>query len=155
MQLLLFFSSILLCLKQRHSTEILEWLKIFFYWNYCVLLILAAWFLYFELLWNWSQWPQLQGAKHVYIFIFLMGKDSVVVCPDTQSCLNLCNPMDHSLPDSSENGIFQARILEKVSISYSKREIFLTQGSNLRLVSYESCTNGLLLYHWCAWEAPL
>ena len=32
----------------------------------------------------------------------------------------LCNPMDYSLPGSFVHGIFQARILEWVAISYSK-----------------------------------
>ena len=38
-----------------------------------------------------------------------------------QSCLTLCNPMDYSLPGSSIHGIFQARILEWVAISFSRR----------------------------------
>ena len=38
----------------------------------------------------------------------------------TQSCPTLCNPMDCSLPDASVHGIFQARILEWVAISFSK-----------------------------------
>ena len=38
----------------------------------------------------------------------------------TQSCPILCTPMDCSLPGSSSNGIFQARILEWVTISFSK-----------------------------------
>ena len=33
-----------------------------------------------------------------------------------QSCLTLSDPMDCSLPDSSVHGIFQARVLEWVSI---------------------------------------
>ena len=37
-----------------------------------------------------------------------------------QSCLTLCNPMDCSLPGSSVHGIFQARILEWVVISFSR-----------------------------------
>ena len=37
-----------------------------------------------------------------------------------QSCLTLCNPMDFSLPGSSIQGVFQARILEWVAISLSK-----------------------------------
>ena len=41
-------------------------------------------------------------------------------CSVTQSCPTLCNPMDHSLPGSSAHGIFQARILEWVVISYSR-----------------------------------
>ena len=36
-----------------------------------------------------------------------------------QSCLTPCNPMDCSLPGSSVLGIFQARILEWVAISFS------------------------------------
>ena len=36
-----------------------------------------------------------------------------------QSCLILCNPMDCSLSDSSVHGIFQAGILEWVTISCS------------------------------------
>ena len=37
-----------------------------------------------------------------------------------QSCLILCDPMDCSLPDSSVHGIFQARILEWVTASFSR-----------------------------------
>ena len=37
----------------------------------------------------------------------------------TQSCLTLCDPMDCSLPGSSVQGIFQARVLEWVAISFS------------------------------------
>ena len=36
-----------------------------------------------------------------------------------QSCLTLCEPMDCSLPGSSLHGIFQARILEWVALSFS------------------------------------
>ena len=39
----------------------------------------------------------------------------------TQSCPTLCDPMDCSLLGSSIHGIFQARILEWVAISFSKR----------------------------------
>ena len=35
-----------------------------------------------------------------------------------QSCLTLCDPMDFSLPGSSNHGILQARILEWVAISF-------------------------------------
>ena len=37
-----------------------------------------------------------------------------------QSCLNLCDSMDCSLPGSSLHGILQARVLEWVAISFSK-----------------------------------
>ena len=38
-----------------------------------------------------------------------------------QSCPTLCDPMDCNLPGSSVHGIFQARILEWVAISFSRR----------------------------------
>ena len=38
----------------------------------------------------------------------------------TQQCLTLCDPMDCSPPGSSVHGIFQARILEWVAISFSR-----------------------------------
>ena len=41
------------------------------------------------------------------------------VCPVAQSCLTL-DSMDCSLPGSSAHGIFQARILEWVAVSYSR-----------------------------------
>ena len=37
-----------------------------------------------------------------------------------QSCLTLCNPMDHNLPGSSVHGVFQARVLEWVAIFFSR-----------------------------------
>ena len=44
------------------------------------------------------------------------GKESEV----TQSCPTLCDPINSSLPGSSIHGIFQARVLEWVAISFSK-----------------------------------
>ena len=37
-----------------------------------------------------------------------------------QLCLTLCNPMDCSLSGSSVHGIFQARVLEWIAISFSR-----------------------------------
>ena len=45
------------------------------------------------------------------------------------SCVRLCNPMDCSLPGSSVHGIFQARVLEWVAISFF-RKIFPSLGLN-------------------------
>ena len=39
---------------------------------------------------------------------------------DAQSCLTLCDPMDVSLPGSSVHGIFQARVLGWVAVSFSR-----------------------------------
>ena len=37
-----------------------------------------------------------------------------------QSCTTFCDPMDCGLPGSSIHGIFQARILEWVALSFSR-----------------------------------
>ena len=47
-------------------------------------------------------------------------KTALVCVCCAQFCLTLCDPMAGSLPGSSVHGIFQTRILEWVTISYSK-----------------------------------
>ena len=60
-------------------------------------------------------------------FQFLIYSNSVAinigmkVKVKAQSCPTLCDPMDCNLPGSSIHGIFQARILELVAISFSRR----------------------------------
>ena len=44
-----------------------------------------------------------------------------------QSCPTLCDPMDCSLPHSSVQGIFQARVLEWVAISFSTMDMSLSK----------------------------
>ena len=44
-----------------------------------------------------------------------------------QSCPTLCDPMDCSLPHSSIRGIFQAKVLEWVAISFSVTHITTEQ----------------------------
>ena len=46
-----------------------------------------------------------------------------IVSKFAQSCPTLCNSMDCSLPGSSVHGIFQARVLEWVAISFSKKRV--------------------------------
>ena len=41
-------------------------------------------------------------------------------CIHAQSCMTVCNPMNHSQPGSSDHGIFQARILEWVAMPTSR-----------------------------------
>ena len=53
-----------------------------------------------------------------------------------QSCPNLCNPMDCSLPGSSVHGIPQARLLEWVAIPFSRGS------SRPRDETQVSCTAG-------------
>ena len=43
------------------------------------------------------------------------------MCMHAQSRPTLCDPMDYTPPGSSVHGIFQARILEWIAISFSRR----------------------------------
>ena len=52
-----------------------------------------------------------------FAFLKLKQSESEV----TQSCPTRCDPMDCSLPGSSVHGIFQARVLEWVATSFSRR----------------------------------
>ena len=52
-------------------------------------------------------------------FHFLLSESSGEV-KVTQSCPNLCDSMDCSLPGPSVHGILQARILQWVTISFSR-----------------------------------
>ena len=63
-----------------------------------------------------------------------------------QSCLTLCDPVNCGPPGSSVCGIFQARILEWVAISYSQGSSPPRDGTH---VSYVSCIGRQVLYHWC------
>ena len=54
-----------------------------------------------------------------------------------QSCPTLCNSMDCNPPGSSVHGVFQARILEGVAISYS-RESSQSRGLNLPLLHWQA-----------------
>ena len=64
----------------------------------------------------------------------------------TQSCPTLCDPRDCSLPGSSVHGIFQARILEWVVISFSR-------SSQPRDRTHASCIGAQILYCWATREA--
>ena len=66
-----------------------------------------------------------------------------------QSCLTLCKFTDWSLPDSSTHGIFQARILERAVISYSRGS---SPPSDWTRVSCISCIGGWIFYHCATWE---
>ena len=48
------------------------------------------------------------------------GLQSVHLCSVTKSHLTPCDCVDYSLPGSSVHGIFQTRILEWVTISFSR-----------------------------------
>ena len=61
----------------------------------------------------------LSLTNHICLFTLKLG-DKNLLSEVTQSCRTLCDPMDCSLPGSSVCGIFQARVLEWVAISFSR-----------------------------------
>ena len=63
----------------------------------------------------------------------------------TQSCPALCDPLDCSLPGSSVHGIFQARILKCVTISFSRRSFLFR---NQICISWVSSIAGGFFTHW-------
>ena len=67
-----------------------------------------------------------------------------------QLCLTLCDPMDWSSPGQIPlfHGILQARILEWVTISYSRGSYWPRDQTHI------SCTGRWILYIWATWEAP-
>ena len=68
----------------------------------------------------------------------------------TQWCPTLGNPLDCSLPGSSVPGLFQARILEWVAISYSRGS---SPPRDRSCVSCVSCIDRWILYLCATWEA--
>ena len=66
-----------------------------------------------------------------------------------ESCPTLCDPMDCSPPDSSVHGIFQARTLEWVAISFSRGSFWP------RDPTWVSCIAGKFLIIWGTREARL
>ena len=66
-----------------------------------------------------------------------------------QSCPILCDPMDWSLPGSSIHGIFQARVLEWVAISFSRGS------SQPRDRTQVSRIRGRRFNLWATREAPV
>ena len=63
-------------------------------------------------------------------------------CSATKSRLTLCDPVDYSPPVSSVHGVLQARILEWVTISFSRGFSWPRDWTHV------SCTGRWILYQW-------
>ena len=72
-----------------------------------------------------------------------------VCCLLAQPCLTLCDPMNCNLPGSSVHGISQARILERVSISYSRGSSWPRDWT--RVFCFSS-VGRQFLYHFTTWS---
>ena len=81
--------------------------------------------------------PQIQRIAHAYSVALLYPA--------------VCNPMDCSSPGSAVHGVFPARILEWVAISYSRGS---SQPRDQTHVSCISCISRQILNHCTSQEAP-
>ena len=73
-----------------------------------------------------------------------------ILVQSLQLCLTLCNPMDHGPPGSSVHGIFQARVLEWVAVSFYPSVQFssVAQSFSPTLCDPMNCsTPGLPVHH--------
>ena len=73
-------------------------------------------------------------------------------CLVTKSCLTLCDPRNCSPSNSSVHGIFQARILEWVAISSSRKSFWPRDQTQFSCVS---CIDRWVPYHWAMRETHL
>ena len=122
------------------------WIKFLKYFlNFTILFMWFFFFFFFgweayRILASWSgikdAHPTLKGkvlttslsgkSHHYWVFFTLQAQFNPVKWSEvkwsevTQSCPTLCDPMDYSLPASLVHGIFQARVLEWVAISFSR-----------------------------------
>ena len=95
--------------------------------------------------------PILQRWTKPGIVTSLIDTDKVHVHAKLlQSWSTLCNSMDYSPPGSSVHCISQARIMEWVAISFSRRS---SRCRDWTRISYVSCIGGFFTT-WATWEAP-
>ena len=86
---------------------------------------------------NWTRSAELKADS---LLAELSGKHLV-----TKWCSTLCDSMDCSPPGSSAHGIFQARILEWVDISFSiLRHLLIIQVVYFEMSDQETLVKGIL-----------
>ena len=88
----------------------------------------------------------LMFRKHIEL-LRKVGAELVTCGQVCVLSLTLCDPMDCSPPGTSARGIFQARILEWVAVSYSR------ESSQPRDWTHVSCIGTQILYHYTTWDA--
>ena len=105
--------------------------------------------------WEWKCKGSQQGRNHRFTAaemhcMYVCVCVSVCVCVCGQSCMTLWDPKDCNPPSSSVRGIFQARILEWVAISFSRGSYRTTDRTR---VSCVSSIGRWVLYPCTTWEA--
>ena len=86
-------------------------------------------------------------STRVFLRVFVKLPIELKLSEVAQSCPTLWDPMDYSLPGSSVHGILQARVLEWVAISFSRRS------SRPRDWTQVSCIAGRCFTVWATREA--
>ena len=100
---------------------------------------------------------QSSGPKQREQFVFFPNPESIhlrsdnfkgyIACLVAQSCLTVCNTLDHGSLGYSVHGILQARTLEWVAISFSRRSFQPRDWTHI------SCIGRWILYQWATGEA--
>ena len=88
----------------------------------------------------------IRDSPQTVVWGLATGMFACVHAKSPQSCLILWDPMECNPPGSSVHGIFQARILEWVAISFSRRSSWpRVKPTSPYLLYYKQ-----ILYHWAA-----
>ena len=93
-----------------------------------------------------TQW---KWCLSIFLVIFSKQRLLWVLCVCAWPCLSLCNPMHCSPPGSSVHRVFQARILERVAISFSRGSSWPRDQNQ---VSCVSCIAGRFFTCWATRE---
>ena len=83
------------------------------------------------------------GLSELKVLMWQCGCACMCACVHAQSCPTLCNPIDCSPPGSSVHGTFQARILNRVAVSFFRGSSW---PRNWTSVSCVSCIDRCVLY---------
>ena len=97
----------------------------------------------------WPFWSNM--CELVALSLWYMGL-SLKCGSAIQSCLTHFNPTDYSPPASSVHGVFQARILEWVTVSFSRRS---SRPRDQICISCLSYIGRQFLYHCATWKSLL
>ena len=81
-------------------------------------------------------------VPYIFCILILYQIDSLQYI--TQSCLTHCGPMGGSPPGSFVHGIFHAKILEWVAISYSRGS---SQPKDQNCISFNSCIGRQIFFY--------
>ena len=128
---------------------------IYLYMNIKIITIevlLHFWLIRQQLLWdhdNYQNWVTVWIDFYISSFLRKITPNYVVAVYSLNHVWLFCNPMGCSPSGPSVHGIFQARILEWISISFFRGSSWLTDQTHI------SCIGRWIRYHWAIREASL